>query len=341
MAHNLKEYDKQQGVQVAWHKKTEVKELITLDDNYLRTFDIKPVRLQKNGQDSKWTILECTDAPELEIGQPYNPETFKPITNADFLELVRKCIGGTDHKIVSVGSVRNRGRIFLSVELVGMEKFKAAGRQFSAFLNFGNGHDKSSVLWVNTSNTCTVCDNTFTFNLVSVENKAESTGESGDISMKQRHTKNVVLKLPAMADLVDKAIGVQGEFQIEFDKLGQVSIVKDDAKSLFAGFVGRKITKADVKKGLSTRAVNTVDRLVQLYDKGAGNSGETMADAFSAVTDYYSHFSSGGENVFRQVVSSEYGAGLVAKTEFWNMLGDSERFTATQERGVELLANTK
>ena len=341
MAHNIQQYDKHQGVKQGWHGLTEIKPLITLEDNWLSTWELRPIKLQKRGVDTKWTILECSDVPDLEIGSPYNEETFKPVDNKAFLELVKASINGTDHKIVSVGSIRNRGRVFLSVELAGMEEFKAGGRNFSAFLNFGNGHDKSSVLWVNTSNTCVVCDNTFSMNLFSVENKQSATSESDDIKLRQRHTKNVIMQLPAMAKLVEEAVGVQAQFSLAFKNLSSAKIALDEAKSLFAGFIGRKVP--DVKNGLSTRSSNTVDRLVELHRMGKGNNGESLADAFSAVTDFYTHFSSGkGENPMRQYLSSEYGAGNVAKVDFWNLLTKGTyELNEVIERGDLLLTNTK
>ena len=341
MAHEIKQYDKQQGLKQAWHGLTEIMPEITLDNNWLTSWELNPVKLQKKGQDTKWTILECSDIPELEIGAPYNPNSFRPITNAEFLELVRQSISGTSHKIVSVGSLKNRGRVFLSLELSGMEKFKAAGREFSAFLNFGNGHDKSSVLWCNTSNIATVCNNTFTSNLVQVENKtAKVNDDDDDLNIRQRHTKNANLKLPEIAKLIDSAIGVQAEFQIELDKLATIEISKLEAKALFAGFIGRN-SVADVSKGLSTRASNTVDKILELHVNGAGNNGRDLADAFNGITDYYSHFSSGGKNVNRQIISSDYGAGQVAKSDFWNVVRDNSRRSEMIVRGDALLTNTK
>ena len=307
---------------------------ITLDNNWLKQWEVAPIRLQKNGIDSKWAILTCSDEPELEIGAPYNPETFKPVDNSAFLELVRESISGTDHKIVSVGSVRNRGRVFVTVELVGMAKFEAAGRRFSAFLNYGNGHDKSSVLWVNTSNTATVCDNTFTMNLISVENAVSKEIEGDDLKLRQRHTKNVTMKLPAMAQLIDKAIGVQAEFQIEFDRLSEVKVNVQTARNIFTGFVTRKSSGDEV----STRATNTVNTLVNLFGAGRGNSGETLADVFSAGTDFYTHLSSGKDNPAKQFLSSEYGSGQVAKNELWTSLRSPEKLDKMIERGAALLA---
>lgn len=342
MAHKIETYDVQQGTEMAWHGLTQVGP-ITLDDNWLTKWDVVPVVLEKRGKPSRYSVLEATDVPELEIGKAYNAQTFTPVTNKDFLELVRQSISGTPHTVSSAGSVRNRGRVFISIKLNGMETFEAAGRKFSAFLNFGNGHDKSSVLWVNTSNICTVCDNTFSFNLFSVENKESKEQESGDdIRIALRHTKNVVLKLPEVAKLIDRAVGVQAEFQAAMDELATKEIGKDTATDLFAGFIGRKVQ--DLDKGLSTRASNTVNRLVSLFETGKGNTGRNLADAMSAVTDYYTHESS-GKNVapMRQLLSSEYGTGLTAKTDFWNILTNDDADTEFERcvgRGSTLLAHT-
>jgi len=338
MADKIEQYDIHEGTVMAWHGKTDVRPTITLEDNYLKKWDLVPVPLFKRGEPSKYSVLEASDVAGLEIGKPYNPNTFQPITNALFLELVKMSISGTSHKIVSVGSTRNRGRVFLSIELQGMEKFQAAGREFSAFLNFGNGHDKSSVLWVNTSNTCVVCDNTFSMNLFAVENKAGKDDNnldtaSDDISVRQRHTKNATLKLPEIAKLIDKAVGVQGEFQIEFEKLSQVSVSLTDARDIFAGF----LTRNSEPEKLSSRTRNTVTTLETLFKSGRGNDGNDVSDMMSAVTDYYTHTSSRGNNPMRQVESSEYGAGLVAKQAFWEGIRNPKVINQWATDGAELL----
>lgn len=343
MADRIFKYDKHQATTMGWHGKTDVVSKLDLDNNWLTTFDIVPYPLNfEDGTPADFSLLRCSDVKELRIGVPYNPLTFKPISNKDFLGLIKASIGGTSHEVCSVGSVRNRGRVFVSIKLNGMETFKAAGRTFSAFLNFGNGHDKSSVLWVNSSNICTVCDNTFSFNLFSVEGDSAQGAASqttDDIKVALRHTKNATLRLPAIADLVDKAVGVQGEFKAAMDTLAAVPVTKPQA--LFAGFLGRKVAEKDIAKGMSTRGLNTSLRLVELFKTGKGNLGQNRADAFQAVTDYYSHESSKGEDVFKQVLSSDFGAGNVAKVEFWDMINDDDKVDATIIRGLELITNTK
>jgi hypothetical protein len=344
MAHQIERYDKQEGTEIAWHGLTTVRPDITLANCWLTTWDVIPVDLEKRGQPSRYSVLESSDIAGLEIGKAYDKTTFKPVSNADFLKLVLDSIGGTPHTIVSNGSVRNRGRVFISLKLNGMEKFRAAGRELSAFLNFGNGHDKSSVLWANTSNTATVCDNTFTANLITIENKEnkDQPENANDIRVSQRHTKNVIMQLPAMADLIDKACGVQAEFAAAFDEMAKLAVSEPTVKSLFAGFIGRKIEAGAVDKGLSTRAGNTVDRLVTLFKTGRGNHGRDMADAFSSVTDYYTHESSGGTSMERQFLSSEFGTALTAKRDMFDILSDKtgDRFSKTVRRGEALLAHT-
>lgn len=345
MAHRIEKHDKQQGITMGWHKLTEITPDLSLDNNWLRRWDYVPVQMEKRGQPSKWHILECNDLlGSLEVGQPYNPATFAPITNADFLGLVEKSIAGTPHKIVSVGSLRNRSRVFVSVELKGMEQFKAAGREFGAYLNFGHGNDKSSVIWANTGNVCTVCDNTFTMNLIQVENKDARGGNNafdGNLNLKQRHTPNAKLKFPAFADLIDKAVGVQAEFALAMNALAEVPCTTEQARGIFAGFLGREIAPALRQDGLSGRTIGTVDTLDRLFREGAGNSGRNLADVFSAATDYYTHLSSRGDDKFRQVMSSEFGAARQSKQDFFTVLNDGAKRQETLLIGSQLLTATK
>lgn len=80
--------------------------------------------------------------------------------------------------------------------------------------------------------------------------------------------------------------------------------------------------------------------MVTLFqDARQGNHGRDAADLFSAVTDYYTHESSSGEDKQRQFVSSEYGAGLQRKQDFFAVLQDGERLKKVYARGLELCAN--
>ena len=368
MASRKFQHDRIQGITQHWHGLSEVRETITLEDNCLRDWDIIPQRQFHADKDGvfrpslahtwkeeageteearaarmlghQWTRSVCTDDAGIAIGAPYNPKTYNPLSNADFLKLIESCMEGTGHKITSAGSVRNRGRVFVSygIQIPELEK-NETGRAFSFYLNFGNGHDKSSVLWVVTGNHDAHCDNTFSaLELFSREQKPANDGtqleENDDtkVSIRKRHTKNMSLSFPAIATLVDKAVGAQREFVQALETAKREPLSTQGARELFTGFLARK--------ELSTRTENTVERLTSLFSKGRGNKGESVTDAFSAVTEFYTHESSGGmNNPEKQFLSSEFGDGAEKKRAFFSLIsGKREEVAATMKRGAELLA---
>lgn len=361
MAHRKFTHDKIQGIKQAWHGLSEVRDVITLQDNPLTEWDITPQRQfhrDENGnfqpslshtwkegesvENHQWTRSVCTDNASIAIGAPYNPATYSPLSNAAFLSLIESCIAGTGHKITSCGSVRNRGRVFVSYGIEIPElKTNETRREFSYFLNFGNGHDKSSVLWVVTGNHDAVCDNTFSaLELFSREQKPTNDGtqlEENDekVAVRKRHTKNMALSFPAISDLVDKAVGVQREFIRAMEAATKEPLSRDGARHLFTGFLSAKTAKE-----LSTKTENRVERLVSLFANGRGNSGGSVADAFNATTEYFTHESAGGaSNEEKQFLSSEYGDGAQKKRDFFQLItGKREIVAETMKRGESLLA---
>lgn len=325
-----------QGLEKHWHGKNEVvpaitRENIVLNSENPKGWDIitRPLFFD-DCKPSGFSVLTCSDKPELTLGQAFNPETYIPLSNAQFLDLIFEAIGGTDHSIVSAGSVCARTKIFASVKLAGLDKFKAGGREFQPFLNFGSGHGKAATLWINTSNICTVCDNTLTFNyLHTIELIKE--GKEEQIAVLRKHTKNLQISLPDIAKLIDKAVGVQAEFQIEMDKAANVPCTQAQAERIYTGFVA-----PETAEKLSARGRGIVDSMLSLFVRGAGNRGENMADLFSGATDYYSH-ESAGDNRWKQFVSSEFGAGANRKQEFFSLLRNPEKLVKVEKRGEALL----
>lgn len=361
MAHRKFKHDKIVGIRQAWHGLSEVREEITLADNPLTEWDIAPQRqfhydesgnlrpslshTWKEGEETaahQWTRSVCTDDASIAIGAPYNPATYSPLSNSAFLALIEECIGGTGHKITSCGSVRNRGRVFVSFGIEIPElKENTTGREFSYYLNFGNGHDKSSVLWIVTGNHDAVCDNTFSaLELFSREQKPANDGtqlEENDekVAIRQRHTKNMKLRFPAISGIVDKACGVQREFVRAMELAAKEPLSEKGARELFTGFLAPK-----GKAELSTRTENVTERLTALFRNGRGNKGQSFADAFYGLTEFFTHESAGGaNNPEKQFLSSEYGSGAEKKRDFFSLLtGKPEAVKDTMRKGEALLA---
>lgn len=312
MAHRIEKRDTQQGRHMAWHNLTEIVRDLDLDNNVLRRqWDIEEVPLSiPDGTVTPFKILVGSDDKEV-IGKPF-ANTYKPITNSQFLDAIKEATAGIKGLVVeSVGSVCNRGRVFVSLSLKESSAYKIGHREFQEFLNFGNAHDQSSVLWVNNTNTCTVCNNTFSYNLMAKDSQ---------VDVRVFHRGDVEFKLANMAEIIDAHLGSQAHFKAEFERLMQKDISVDNARNLFAGWSLRN----DSEKELTSRGINKVNRLTELFTSGAGNLGKNRADAFSAVTDYFTHESTrgGGANVGRQFVSSEFGIGRAAKDNFWDVIRD-------------------
>ena len=328
MGHNITNRDQQHGLKQAWHRLTRVKEKIDPNDNYLTSWDVerRTLSFEVDGEDvdSGFDILVGSDDDQL-IGQPMS-KAYKEISNESFMDLVSDAMNRLPKaKLESVGSVSNRGKVFATISLSDHKDYNIGDRKFQDFLNFGNAHDQSSRLWINNTNICTVCENTFNFNLRSNEGLVGSAVHRGDVE----------LKLADLTVLVDEFLGTQEDFKTKFDKLLQRRIDLEKAQQLYTGF----LTRNNPRERASARCLNTVERLGELFTRGAGNRGENYADAFSAVTDYYTHSSTrgGGKNKASQYYSSEHGLGRMNKNAFWTVVNNRELCEKTIQRGKKFL----
>lgn len=360
MSHEITNIDKQQGLKQAWHKLTEVcANGIKLAASWLAQWDVvkSPLfTIDQNGQpiETEYCQLVATDNPKIHIGAPVHKQTYQPISNKAFLDICQDALNGIrGAEVASVGSVCGRGRVFVSVQLQELPFYKAAGRTFQPYLNFLNSHDQSAPFGVTTSNVCTVCNNTFGMNLCLIEKQKSGIGaasremaRTGAVRIRLKHTKNVADRLENVGELIDGFLGAQAEFRQIMDKLNSEDLDIRSVKPLFTGFLTipdigatrdlAKVTKAELE--LSTRRANQIDRITELHFKGNGNLGKTMADAFSAVTDYYTHESSSKDNMSRQFESSEFGAGQSAKTRAWHSFQNPEEVNRMIAVGHAVLA---
>ena len=334
MSHGISKRDKQQGRTMGWHNLTEIEVNLDLKKNWLRDWDIEETPMYVFGSDDvgievPFKILRATDDKEI-IGKPF-AGTYTPVTNAQFLDMIEEAISGVKGAVVeSVGSVCDRGRVFVSVSIKDLAKYTLGQREFEDFLNFGNGHDQTCAVWANASNTCTVCNNTFNMNLEG----------AGKIKVRVKHSKDVAVRLDNIVEIIDSYAGTQAKFKAEFERLMNTEMKVDQARNLFTGWLLRSAA-GNVDRDLGPKTLGKVNRLTELFETGRGNTGENRADAFSAVTDFYTHESTrkAGKNVARQVFSSDFGMGRIAKSDFWNVIRHDGSVGAYSASGARALAS--
>jgi len=317
MSHKIGEFDRQEGIKQAWHGLTHVRETIAVDDNWLTKWDVsKQTMFNPDGSPSEWTRVTCSDN-NLYIGKPVHRDTYSLITNNQFLDIVNDALLSVKGaKIDSVGSVCDRGRVFVSVSIPDLPEFRA-------YLNFINSHDQSSPFAVNASNVCVVCDNTFRYNLHDTNNKV--------FRAVVKHTKNANDRLQDIDRMIDAYIGTQIRFKHLMNTLDEQPVTPTTARNFFTGLHSPIIAEP------STQLLNKVDELQSLFRSGRGNRGQTLADVFSAVTDYYTHQASRSDNPWKQIESSEYGYGATMKTNAMEALTDGEEYQKTLFRGQKVL----
>mgnify|MGYP001605386532 CR=1 FL=1 len=249
--------------------------------------------------------------------------------NQELFELFREALGGSAYKIVSCGTIDNRTEFFVDAK---GEVQKAANRDISPYVALHRSFGGIGKIRVCGHSRIVQCGNTTALFI------READSSDGLISTK--NTKFVKTRLPWLQTQIELAHGVQGEFIRALNDAQNEKVDETTAVSAFVGVMA--------SENLSNRTVNRVNRLYELFNVGEGNNGETIADWHSAITDYYTHESSGGDEnntvSFRdkQFYSSEFGTARNRKAEITSeLLGDGElhldTFGEWIERGRQII----
>lgn len=327
MAANIQERDIQTGLSQAWHGLTNIVESITKENagiNY--PMETRPLFIKKTDGTEIETdhkqIVSLDD--ELPIGNPVS-SGYCLIENSRIWDMVQDALLGMKHQIVSVGTVADRSKGFISVKLD--EAFTAASRLTEPLLNLIWGHGGNISLIARSGFTVTVCENTFNVNL----------GRKGkEFNLSLKHTKNALDRIQNMNEAIQNYAGVVAEFKAAMDSFESVSCDEENARKIIGGVIVPDSFERDSK--VATRTRNTIDRMVTLFEGGAGNKGKNLSDVFNAATDYYSHESSGGDNNrMKQFVSSEFGAGQRMKETFFNVLSNEDELATVKARGEKVM----
>lgn len=344
--HNKTAIDSMQGLKKFWHGLNEIVQKIALATcplakNAPNGWDVeKRPMFEPDGSKSDYCRIVCTDDPTIRIGKPVHCETYGLIDNAAFLNVVQDAIDRVPGaRIESVGSVCGRTKTFVGVSIPEIAETKGAGRQILPYLNFVNGFD-GLPFYCLANNHFVVCDNTLQLAIQEASGKI--------LRLRIPHTKNAPDRIENLPQLIDAYCGTQRKFAAIMDRLADQSVSTDNAEKFFAGFLtvsdtmpAAKILAGSVSRedlAMSTRRSNQKDRLLDLFANGAGNRGNDRSDLFGSVTDYFSHESSGGSDRWKQVASSEFGAGQNQKDRAFQVLQDDKGFAEMVNAGSLVLS---
>jgi len=329
MAHKIENRDAQMGTFQAWHGLTDVQQEITFEKSPLNwELERRPLFLSTalDGSSVKFhqDAIVCSD-DGLPIGNAVKG-SYGIIQNKQLFDTL---ISGLEDcnvkfKVASIGSVCDRTKVFISIELNEGKTFMVGNRQFDFYLNAISTHDGSGKAMFLDSSICTVCANTFSFNVNAFSKKNQG------IKFSVKHTKNSQVSLINVASGIEDLISNRALFCAELAELGHKSVNDSIAEQFLTGFI-----VPETAKDFSTRSGNKVEEVFNLFKTGAGNSGENRLDLFSALTDYYTH-SNTGKNIQAQFVSSEFGPSSKMKGRAFSALTSPGEFDRIVRLGSQL-----
>jgi len=340
MGHGIKSLDKQFGIEMAWHKLTEVRPELMRDEVFHSYFRQGLSVTLPNGDtlpyetDGKpWYAVICDD--NAVIGDPIR-ESYRLFPPREAWDTITGLLEGSRFTVASAGTIQNRAKWFISIELDELKEHSPAGDAHKFTLNFMGGIDKSLSPVINLSAIRVVCANTLRMNLAD-----ESTYLFTSRLTQNRFDANLANAKPDLQAVV----GMAAVFNAAYSKLGKVKATVDNARMAFAGYIGgvegRSFEPVKTRGGgiRAANASNELDELVSLFQGGIGNQGKTRADVLNAFTELNTR---GGvdsqKDSFSRFECAEFGTGANKKEDFFTRITKPDGFNELVHLGKEALA---
>lgn len=338
MSHNIQLRDSQHGLKQAWHGLTQIPESGLLEKDVVFNYDIEKQFLYRirEGDDPQqhgqfYTPI-CTD-DNLPIGNGpcLNDETYTLLTPHEVWDMLGELLDGTKHRIVSAGSVNNRSRYFITLELDGLDSVKVGDRRFNLYLNAISSMDRSVPLVVTNTSICTVCENTLLANF----------NQESWFKYKFKHNSKLKDNMENFQVLLEDTFKIPYGFSNALNILHNHGCDKNLAEKLFAGYIASVSAeeKIEESRNMATRLRNNLDDLLDLFEKGLGNKGETLLDVLSAFTQFHSRTDDPDktEKVIKRDWDLSDSGAVVKKARFASNLLDTGKRNKMAERGENLL----
>jgi len=290
MAHKIGEIDLALGTverdasePVSWHGLETEKEGLNTESCNLRKMEIKKGAAKIIVDDNEYEtplfvpcILHPLEAGKLHfLGKPFDPDSYQLFDSGAFLDFAGECFkaAGMDNSLSFVTTLYDGSRMTLSRRLPEADFEDAYGHKINSYINLLNSVDGSWPVFANISEIRTVCYNTATANLME--------GGAGC-----KHTPKALSEFIArFPDTLAEALTAHKGSANEYLTMAGIPLTFSQAQSFFAFLLG--------KNKLSTRSFNLVNNsLLPLFWKGKGCYGQTAADVYNAVTEFYTHNSS-------------------------------------------------
>ena len=224
----------------------------------------RPLFFEGNdGKPVRWTernaVVRDDDGKCLGAVSPL----YETVQNTELLNLVMPMVEEGMLKIENMGYLNHGARVFVQAKI--SQDFQVKGEDYSSYITLLNGHTGNASVSIGVSAYRVICGNTF----------AMAYKEIGE---KFRHKPGVNQKILETSAVVDYVNNAMETYSRQAEKLMATSCNLDTFKQVVS-----KVFRKPADQ------VQQLPVLTNLYYKGAGNIGETLYDAFNAITDYSSN----------------------------------------------------
>ena len=311
-----------------WHGLTQQKERILRE--MFPTYEKVGLQTEDGSKLVPWVTFVGPNGP---VGEPFNRDTYVPVLPQYAWDMMAEALAGTQYTVERIGYLADGTTWFISVKLDELATLARPGEKFQ--LNFTGNLVQKNIFRVTVSGVRIVCHNTLDLALA-----------IGLLVAKVKATKNSGVRLEITKELLEKSFGMVEVYNRTLASMESTKATVDAARQVYAGEIVRaggelssdKLTKSGEKR--ESRALNTVETLVTLFQRGDGNKGETRADILNGFTQY---FTRGGaddstKDPWLAVRSSEFGGNAVRKAEFFKAVSTESGFRKLRDEGKAALA---
>ncbi len=243
-------------------------------------------------------------------------------------------LGENGFDVVSAGTLGSYSQFFLSIVIKGKESFEVgtlangAKDTFEVFFNLNSAHNGLIGSNRMLSAVRIVCFNTVQMSISDAE-------QGGNISV-IKHTLNSGDRITAeeFAKDLEKWVTRNEKFQNALRAIKSVPMNLDGFRAFASG-----VFTNDGSDTLSNISYNRVEEMAALFNKGKGNTGESVYDAINAFTEFFTSGNGAGSKTVKlnkRVANANFGRGNDWKQSAIEMAVDEKTFAKTIERGTKL-----
>jgi|1_EtaG_2_1085319.scaffolds.fasta_scaffold03834_10 phage/plasmid-like protein (TIGR03299 family) len=245
----------------------------------------KPTYYRKRQENGSYDLTETGHYITMRIDtcEPLGnvSQRYEILQNKDAFEPFEPLIDN-GFKLETAGSVQDGRKVWILAKAP--EKYLVGNDKIDRYILMYTSHDGSAGNCMRDTAIRVVCYNTLMWSLE----------KSSNAEYQFRHTASIREKV---LDLKDNLTKSEGNFKKAIDQMNrmrEVSFTEELAGLYFEAvipFLQNRGAKSNKELGIVKRdhATPVFDKLIHNFKEGAGNKGETLWDAYNAVTEYYDH----------------------------------------------------